>query len=85
MIDSSPAVLQTQSELVDQKTDLIDTAAGNTVNEEVIRLQKKYKDELLQIQKEMDDALAARDSDVQEALRKAGEDYQRKLDKVHAE
>ena len=64
MIDSSAAVLQIQSELVGQKKDLIDTAVGNIVNEEVIRLEKKYKDELLQIQKEIDNALAIRDSDV---------------------
>jgi hypothetical protein len=85
LTNKSPVVLQIQSELVDQEKDLVDTTAGNTVNEEVRRLEKKYKDELSQIQKEMDEAFAARDSDVQEALRKAGEEYQRKLDKVHAE
>ncbi|KAK4892653.1 hypothetical protein LTR27_008929 [Elasticomyces elasticus] len=85
LIGQKPIVLQIQSELVDQKKDLIDTAAGNTVNEETKRLEKKYKDEIAQIQKEMDEALAARDHDVQEALKKSEEDFQKKLDKVHAE
>jgi hypothetical protein len=85
LIDKQPTVLQIQAELVDQKKDLVDTAAGNTVNEEIMRLQKKYQEELSQIQKEMDEALAARDSDVQAALQQAGADYQRKLDRVYAE
>ncbi|KAK3070300.1 hypothetical protein LTR53_000895 [Teratosphaeriaceae sp. CCFEE 6253] len=85
LVDQRPVVLQIQSELVDQKKKLIDTAAGNTVNEESKRLEKKYKDEIAQIQKEMDEALAARDHDVQEALKKSEVDFQRKLDKVHAE
>jgi flagellar biosynthesis GTPase FlhF len=79
-----PAVLQIQSELVDQQKKLVETTAGNTVNEETIRLEKKYREEIAQIQKEMDYALATRDHELQEALKKADEGFQRKLDKVHA-
>jgi flagellar biosynthesis GTPase FlhF len=79
-----PAVLQIQSELVDQQKKLVETTAGNTVNEETKRLEKQYKEEIAQIQKEMDYALATRDHELQEALKKADEGFQRKLDKVHA-
>jgi len=85
LADQPPVVLQIQSELVDQSKNLIDTAAGNTVNEESKRLEEKYKAEIAQIQKEMAEAMAAREHDVQEALKRSEEDFQRKLDKVHAE
>lgn len=85
VVDQSPVLLQIQAELVDESKNLIDTAAGNTVNEEMIKLEKKYKDEISQIQKEMDEALAARDVEVQEALQESKENFERRLDKLRDE
>jgi len=82
LIEQNPVVLQIQKELVEDGKNLIDTAAGNTVNEETKRLEEKYKAEIAQIQKEMDEALAARDKDVQEALQTSEKHFQRKLDRV---
>ena len=84
-VNKTPEVLQIQKELVDQHKNLIDTKAGNTVNEEAIRLEKEYQEELSQIRKEMDEAKAARDVEMQEALEMARKDYERKLDKVRDE
>jgi len=80
-----PVVLQIQEELVDEAKNLIDTTAGNNVNEEALRLEKVYKEQIAQIQKEMDEALAARDHEVQVALRESKEGFERKLDKVRDE
>ncbi|KAJ9626206.1 hypothetical protein H2203_003838 [Taxawa tesnikishii (nom. ined.)] len=85
LANQQPVVLQIQKELVDEDKNLIDTAAGTTVNEEAVRLEQKYKDELAQIQKEMDEALAARDLEVQEALKESQEGFEKKLEKVRAE
>ncbi|KAK3670594.1 hypothetical protein LTR78_009562 [Recurvomyces mirabilis] len=85
LIEAQPKVLQIQSELVDQKKDLIDTSAGTAVNEEVKRLESKYKEELQQIQFDLDKALEQNEADVQEALEHAKADFERKLDRVHAE
>jgi hypothetical protein len=82
LVEQNPVILQIQKELVQDGKKLIDTAAGNTVNEETKRLEEKYKAEIAQIQKEMDEALAARDKEVQEALQKSEKDFQRKLDRV---
>jgi hypothetical protein len=83
LVEKQPQVLQIQKELVVEDKNLIDTTAGNTVNEESKRLEEKYKAEIASIQKDMDDALAARDKDLQEALAKSEESFQRKLDRVH--
>jgi len=82
LADQDPMALQIQRELVEDGRKLIDTTAGNTVNEETKRLEEKYKAEIAQIQKEMDEALASRDKDVQEALQKSEQDFLRKLDRV---
>ena len=83
LVNKQPKVLQIQKELVEDGKNLIDTAAGNTVNEESKRLEEKYKAEIASIHKDMDEALAARDKDLQEALSKSEESFQRKLDRVH--
>ncbi|GIZ48284.1 hypothetical protein CKM354_001135200 [Cercospora kikuchii] len=84
-IDNRPEVLQIQTELVEQSKPLIETKAGTTVNEEALRVEKKYQAELNQIRKEMDEARAAADLEVQEALELSRKEYERKLDKVRDE
>ena len=84
-IDNRPEVLQIQTELVEQSKPLIETKAGTTVNEEALRVEKKYQAELNQIRKEMYEARAAADLEVQEALELSKREYERKLDKVRDE
>ncbi|CAK1366720.1 hypothetical protein CB0940_10104 [Cercospora beticola] len=84
-INNRPEVLQIQTELVEQSKPLIETKAGTTVNEEALRVEKKYQAELDQIRKEMDEARAAADLEVQEALELSKKEYERKLDKVRDE
>ncbi|PPJ53003.1 hypothetical protein CBER1_11216 [Cercospora berteroae] len=84
-INNRPEVLQIQTELVEQSIPLIETKAGTTVNEEALRVEKKYQAELNQIRREMDEARAAADLEVQEALELSKKEYERKLDKVRDE
>jgi hypothetical protein len=46
----TPAILRIQRELVDESKDLIDTSAGQAVNEEIKKLEAKYKAEVLRMQ-----------------------------------
>ena len=78
LVGKNPTVLQIQEELVDEGKNLSETAAGNTVNEELKRLQEKYKKELAKVQEEMQEALAARDEEMQDMLK----DFQRRLERL---
>ena len=84
-MNKTPELLQIQQELVEEDKKLIETKAGTTVNEETIRVEKKYQAELLQIRKEMDEARAASDLEVHEALEHSKKEYEQKLAKVRDE
>jgi hypothetical protein len=79
---ATPQVLQIQQELVEQHKNLVDTTAGTTVNEEVIRMEKECQNELNKIRKEMEDATFQRDEEVKEALEISKAEYQQKLSKI---
>nr|OQO22531.1 hypothetical protein B0A51_09682 [Rachicladosporium sp. CCFEE 5018] len=85
LMGAAPEVLQIQRELVEQEKRLVDTTAGNTVNEEVLRVEKEYQAELVKIRSEMQEAVAARDEEVKEALEQSKKDYERKLGKIREE
>jgi len=84
-MEKKPEVLQIQAELVEQEKKLIDTKAGTTVNEEAVRVERKYQEELDQIRKEIDTARLTADREVTKALEQSRQDYERKLDKVRDE
>lgn len=80
-----PVTLQIQSELVIEEKKLIDTAAGNTVNEEMKKLKAKYQAEISKIQQDMDEALSARDQEMHDALDESKKVFERRLNKVRRE
>jgi hypothetical protein len=71
LVDNEPLVLKIQYELVDEDKDLIDTGAGATVNEEIKKLEEKYKMQLSDMQQDMAEALKCKDREWQEALAEA--------------
>lgn len=78
----APVTLQIQRELVEEEKNLIDTAAGTTVNEEMKKLEAKYKAEVSKIQQDMDEALSMRDQEMHDALDESKQTFQRRLDQV---
>ena len=68
LVDKRPIVLQIQHELVDEAKDLIDTTAGATVNEEIKKLEERYKRDIAEVQAEIHDALESRDQELQGVL-----------------
>lgn len=85
LLQTTPETLQIQTELVEQEKRLIETAAGATVNEEVIRVEKEYQAELAKIRVEMQEAVAQRDEEVREALEESRKEYAQKLSKIREE
>ncbi|KAM5451806.1 hypothetical protein MaudCBS49596_003634 [Microsporum audouinii] len=82
LVERNPILLKIQEELVDENKNLIDTAAGHTVNEEMKRLEEKYTKDIAKVQKEMEEALAARDTEYHAALQEAKENYERLRDEA---
>jgi hypothetical protein len=80
LVDKEPVVLQIQHELVDEDKHLIDTAAGATVNEEIKKLEEKYKKQLAEMQDDMKEALASKDQKWQEILTDAKSSIERLRD-----
>lgn len=83
LLDKQPVALAIQRELVEDKKKLIDTAAGQTVNEELIKLEKKYREEREKIKKEMEDALRERDEELEQILEEQQQKLDQSLNKVY--
>jgi hypothetical protein len=71
LVDKETVVLQIQHELADEDKNLVDTAAGAIVNEEIKKLEENYKKQLTELQEEINEALESRDQELQEALTEA--------------
>jgi hypothetical protein len=50
--NNRPAVLQIQREIVDEKKDILQTAAGEELNRELIEQMQRHKREMIDLQKE---------------------------------
>jgi hypothetical protein len=83
LLEKSPIILDIQRELVDQEKNLIETAAGITVNEELLREEAKHAAEREKIQEEMREALKQKDDELQQILEEQQERLDRRLDKIH--
>ena len=75
IMENRPVALQIQRELVDQRKDITDTAAGVAVNEELTELIKRHQAELGGLREEMEQALKERDTEMRQEL----EEERRKL------
>lgn len=81
--NKATVTLDIQRELVDEEKPLGETAAGNAVNEELYRLETKYKQELDRIQQETAAAIAETDVKYERILRMEREQMQQKLERIH--
>lgn len=81
-LKKTPITLQIQKELVDESKPLIETGAGQAVNEELLRVELKHKEEQEKIQQEMRDALRERDEELHEILQEQQAKLDKELDKV---
>lgn len=68
IVNNHPQVLKIQKELIDEKKDISQTAAGVELNRELAELAQKHREELLNIQEEMKEALLAKDEETRQEL-----------------
>jgi hypothetical protein len=82
LIKKPQVTLQIQHELVEDNKSLVDTAAGQAVNEELIRLAQKHKEDMERVQKEIQEALEERDLEMQQILEQQQNRLDKEIDKV---
>lgn len=80
VIPDTPVVLQIQQELVEDNKALVETAAGATVNEELIKLQQNYEKKIREVQQDMVDALKDRDEEIRRFCEEEQARYERMRD-----
>jgi hypothetical protein len=82
LVDLPPKPLKIQKELVEDDKALVDTGAGQIVNDELIRLEAKHKEDMVQLQVDMDEAMQLKDAELQQVLREQEAKLEQKMDKV---
>jgi hypothetical protein len=81
LLDKEPVTLQIQHELVDEEKALIDTAAGQTVNEELRRLEEHHRNEITRMKNEMEE-LKEHDEQIRKMMAKQQVKMEKELEKV---
>ena len=79
IVKSDPIVLQIQRELVDEGKDITDTAAGESINEELRKQIEKHMAELKEVREEMVAALNAKDNEMRQELEYVKRDLEEQI------
>lgn len=74
-----PMILLIQEELVTDKKDITQTAAGKELDHEAIELRKQQEKEIAELREQLDDAKVAADLQAQDELEKARQDVEEKV------
>ena len=82
IMKNHPVVLQIQREIVDERKDIIDTAAGDSINKELKEQIKRHQAQLKELRKEMMEALKAKDEEVRQELEDTKRELQEKVTKI---
>ena len=82
IMKNHPVVLQIQRELVDERKEIIDTAAGESINQELKELVKRHQAELKEVRDEMDQALRAKDEQLRRELEGMRRDMEEKIKEI---
>ena len=85
IVENHPLVLQIQKEVVDQKKDVIDTAADEAVNEELNKQMKEHRAGLRKFQEGMARAMKDKDERTRRQLEEDRKKLQAQVDRVKKE
>jgi len=85
IMKNQPAVLQIQRELVDEGRDIVDTAAGEAINEELNQQIRRHQVELKTIKEEMEHAMKEKDEEMRRELEEETRKLQEHIDRTKAD
>ncbi|CUS07476.1 unnamed protein product [Tuber aestivum] len=80
-----PAVLDIQDQIVTQKRTIIETDAGQCINEDLIAQENKYKEEIELLEIERQEAIKEKDEEMKDLIAEEQEKSREKLKKVAVE
>lgn len=83
LIPMIPVPLEIQKEMVDQEKHLIDTAAGQHMNEELHRREELHREELQKIKEEHELAIEEKDEQVRAILEESQRRIENNLNKIY--
>ncbi|RPA75793.1 P-loop containing nucleoside triphosphate hydrolase protein [Ascobolus immersus RN42] len=66
--NAQPVTLQIQAEIVHQNKTLVDTQAGEYLNQQLVELRKRHEAAMVKIQKELEEAIGSKDHEYKELL-----------------
>ena len=82
IIKNKPVVLQIQHELVDERKEFANTAAGESLSEELKELMKQHQAELEKLREEMTQSLKDKDDAMKRELDKTKKDLEEMMRKI---
>ncbi|KAH8797175.1 P-loop containing nucleoside triphosphate hydrolase protein [Flagelloscypha sp. PMI_526] len=82
ILKNQPAPLQIQTEMVDEKKDISQTAAGEELNRELQKLMKRHTIEMEELKTEMKEAARIKDEETRLELMNEARILQEQLDRV---
>jgi hypothetical protein len=85
LMANEPKALDIQDQMVQKNMTLVETNAGKFMNEELIALQKKYKENLEHLERERQKAVKEKDDEMKEILAQEQAKAREKLEKAAAE
>ncbi|PWW78611.1 hypothetical protein C7212DRAFT_21302, partial [Tuber magnatum] len=85
LMPKQPAALDIQDQIVTQKKTIVETDAGQCINEELIAQEEKYKKEIESLERDCQAAIKEKDEEMKELLAEERAKAQEKLEKAAAE
>ena len=82
IINNHPLPLQIQRELVDEKKDISDTAAGESISQELKELTRKHQEKLREVREEMAQALKEKDEEARQELKETKRVLENMVEKI---
>ena len=82
IMTNHPVVLRIQQELVDEGINIVDTEAGEAVNQELHNQAKRHHAELEKVHEEMMQALKEKDEETKQELQEEAKRLQEELEKI---
>ncbi|KIL67674.1 hypothetical protein M378DRAFT_159507 [Amanita muscaria Koide BX008] len=82
VMKNHPVTLRIQEELVDQKKDISETAAGIELNKELHEQAERHRKEIVELQKEMREAINAKDEETRRELEIETRKLQQEMERI---
>ena len=82
IMKNRPVVLQIQRELVDEHKDIVDTAAGEAVNQELNEQIRRHQAELKEVQEQMMQALKEKDEETRQEMEEESRKLQEQMERI---